>query len=236
MKLTLVTLTGADDSVKPIELADMSMKFPFVEWGIFVSLRHQGGFRFPSVEWIKKLLEIDQLMNLSVHMCGAIVTDTLQGFGRAFYHYDTLLSKAQRFQLNFHAEPHSINYSLFQYLLTKYPHEAIFQCDGINDFLLENMPEETKPFCVPLFDRSHGSGVLPEFWPGTDSIKAKRYGYAGGIGPDNILSVLRSIEKVVSGDTEIWVDMEAKLRKDNDSVFSMQKVQQVLEQAEKYYV
>ena len=40
MKLTRVTITGADDSVEPRALAELSEAFPFVEWGLLMSKGH----------------------------------------------------------------------------------------------------------------------------------------------------------------------------------------------------
>ena len=40
MKLTKVTLTGADDFTDPKRLIEISREYPFVEWGILFSLKH----------------------------------------------------------------------------------------------------------------------------------------------------------------------------------------------------
>ena len=60
MKLDRVTITGADDSVDPLQLRALSLEFPFVEWGILVS--HSNTIctsypkpRFPSPKWIADL-------------------------------------------------------------------------------------------------------------------------------------------------------------------------------------
>lgn len=50
--LERVTITGADDSTDISQLVELSQEFPFVEWGILVSRRSEGGPRFPSREWI----------------------------------------------------------------------------------------------------------------------------------------------------------------------------------------
>ena len=48
MKLQYVTMTGADESVDPKALIELSKEFPFVEWGILIG--SQSGMRFPSVK------------------------------------------------------------------------------------------------------------------------------------------------------------------------------------------
>jgi hypothetical protein len=45
--LERVTITGADDSTSIDEMLALSRRFPFVEWGILVSKRHEGSYRFP---------------------------------------------------------------------------------------------------------------------------------------------------------------------------------------------
>ncbi len=47
MKIDKVTLTGADDSVRPAELVEISQQYPLVEWGILFSKSQQGTARFP---------------------------------------------------------------------------------------------------------------------------------------------------------------------------------------------
>ena len=56
MQIKYVTLTGADESVEPMDLALLSDKYTFVEWGILFSQTRQGiEPRYPSYEWIEKL-------------------------------------------------------------------------------------------------------------------------------------------------------------------------------------
>ena len=52
MKLRTVTITGADDSVEPKEIAELTKGFPFVEWGILLENGIYSGRRFPSRDWI----------------------------------------------------------------------------------------------------------------------------------------------------------------------------------------
>ena len=79
--------------------------------------------------------------------------------------------------------------------------------------------------CSTLFDLSHGAGVLPEQWP--KPLPGIRCGYAGGLSPDNIKEQLTLISAAV-GDTPIWIDMETHVRSNNDRLFDLGKVEQVL--------
>jgi phosphoribosylanthranilate isomerase len=75
-----------------------------------------------------------------------------------------------------------------------------------------------------LFDPSGGRGIEPFSWP-VPPLGA-RMGYAGGIGPDNLLDVLRAIGPVES---PFWIDMESGVR--TDDRFDLAKARAVLETA-----
>ena len=74
--LQTVTLTGADDSIRPAELADLSEEFPFVEWGILCSASKAGVPRFPSYKWMTHLRHLAQRgkVRLALHLCGRQVS------------------------------------------------------------------------------------------------------------------------------------------------------------------
>lgn len=57
-----VTIVGADDSVSPYDLATISQKYPFVEWGINVSLNPKPGN--PSPFWLYELIKISDKVRL----------------------------------------------------------------------------------------------------------------------------------------------------------------------------
>ena len=52
-------------------------------------------------------------------------------------------------------------------------------------------------------------------------------GYAGGLGPDNVVQQLRMILTVC--DVPFWIDMERRVRIDDDSRLDMLKVRKVLQ-------
>jgi phosphoribosylanthranilate isomerase len=54
-----------------------------------------------------------------------------------------------------------------------------------------------------------------------------RFGFAGGIGPDNVKRVIREISAKV--DAPFWIDMESGVR--TDDRFDLNKVRRVLETA-----
>lgn len=113
--------------------------------------------------------------------------------------------------------------------------------------------------CNPLFDVSGGAGVLPNEWPRPfwfDEMEEPAYhGYAGGLGPDNLAEQLPRIMEAASqpdmsvefdadvvaqrksdpppGAT-IWIDMETRVRSDNDRKFDLAKVRRCLEIAKPF--
>jgi hypothetical protein len=63
-----VTLTGADDTTDIARMADLSARYP-VEWGLLFAPIHQGAGRFPSFDFVAKLIERGA-MRFSAHLCG----------------------------------------------------------------------------------------------------------------------------------------------------------------------
>jgi hypothetical protein len=228
MILNRVTMTGADDSTDPKELINLSKKYPFVEWGILLSKSSEGRYRFPSLKWIEQLKELskDNNINLAGHLCGRWVNDIMLSNESFFEERKTINDMFQRIQLNFHGFK-TINYDYINNL-KKYNVQYIFQIDNINNHLFENAIKEGVN-AVPLFDMSHGAGVSPDSWPKPYSDVYN--GYAGGIGPNNIIEEIKRIGSNVPENTVLWIDMESKIRSYNDSMFDLFKVEDCLEKA-----
>ena len=56
--LNKVTVTGADNSTHINDLIGLYKEFPFVEFGILLSLSSEGGPRFPSMDWLDDMGEL----------------------------------------------------------------------------------------------------------------------------------------------------------------------------------
>lgn len=251
MILDRVTITGADRSVSSEELIDLSHEFPFVEWGLLVSssntrLNSTGVDyvpRFPDQKWLGNLLKADRppYFKMSCHVCGSWVKDLLLGINNVEKHMPGLLSMFQRIQLNFHGKKHEFNYMGKELLKDDtcfigkqiiLQHDYV-NCDTYVDF--HNFGLNV----VALFDVSHGAGILPEHWP---SPLSRYCGYSGGLGPDNLDEQLQKIKdtawdinhKNEKQGARIWIDMETRVRSDDDKVFDLNKVKKCLEIAKKY--
>lgn len=233
--LRFVTLTGADETVRdPNQMAELSREFPFLEWGILIGSgtgADTGGHRFPSIGWIDWLTEVKVKadgMRLSLHICGRYLRDIVENNPKRFLEIVDLLAAFDRCQLNFHGEAQpgftaGRIRECFETLLEFWKPEIIFQLDGVNEELWRPCVQMTPGFsCSGLFDKSHGAGVSPKAWP-TPLLEIP-CGYAGGLGPDNIVPELGRIRSAWAGQVAkfkpIWVDMETKLFND-DGEFSL---------------
>lgn len=222
MILKSITLTGADDSVDPDALVELSREFPFVEWGILLSKSQEGGPRFPSLPWMEKLCELARkyrMVRLSGHLCGRWVRDLVKDAEYTFMTDRSTISLAfDRMQLNFHGQWHKYHAAFFDRLgVDGRPH--IFQLDGVNDSTFSLALSKLKNV-VPLYDVSGGRGIKPASWiqpyPGVHN------GYAGGLGPDNLEAEIQKLRSIPAENT-FWVDMETKVRSEDDTKFDLEK-------------
>jgi hypothetical protein len=239
MNLDRVTITGADDSVRPQNLVPLSKEFPFVEWGILFSGSRLGIPRYPSKAWIEQLAKVawQVPMQLSAHLCGVWVRElVLHGRFNWMGEYKPHSLLFNRVQLNFHGQFHK-KCSGFEEVLSRegrHPstlqgvlgREFIFQCDGPNDRTVEELQPQHPMAVFPLFDRSGGAGVVPAEWP--RAWPGVYCGYAGGLGPDNLYTQLQFIDRA-AGTENVWIDMETRIRSENDAVFDLGKVRRCLE-------
>ena len=235
--LNCVTVTGADDTVSPQDLARIAQQFPFVELGILRG-SHSGGLRFPSRAWCANLAHIatSSLMRLSVHLCGERVRSFLSGG----YTFDNDPDLFGRCQINTHGLPHDVNILNLRTNVrraNKHGLQVVFQYDNINEAALlacldPHPGDNLANFNIAaLYDLSHGEGVLPKTWP--RPLPGVYCGYAGGLTPENVASELDKISSL-TGDLPFWIDAETGLRSDDGRVFDLEKVVRFLEAARPY--
>jgi hypothetical protein len=81
VKLRALGFCGIDDSVTPEILEAISARYKFVEWGILFRDEKQGTARFASIEWLKKLnqLNVGRHMKLAGHLCSTRCEQALNG-------------------------------------------------------------------------------------------------------------------------------------------------------------
>jgi len=236
--ITKVTITGADDSIDPIELLKISDRFPFVEWGILISAKKHPT-RFPSTEWLDNLgFEFydcfpQQGYHFSLHVCGRWVRDFLATGSDDFIKHlgQDCFDIFERIQLNTHGERHEFSSRFLDRIYENSDRQFIFQQDRVNKEILDLVTAAELTNIAALFDLSHGAGLLPAEWP--DLIPNIKCGYAGGLSPENLAQQIVMIEQK-AGDKEIWIDMESHVRSNMDKVFDLQKVERCLQIAEPF--
>ncbi len=237
-----VTVTGADDGTLPANLYALSLVYPFVEWGILLSKNNEGNPRFPSSVWLQNFF-IDKPSDVRVsgHICGRWVRDIVNGGIEFANQKEALLPFFDRFQLNFHAEPHRIinvdNYLYaLDYLVASRNQQVIYQRDEVNDSLFfhaRGQPAKRMDIdAVPLYDISGGRGILPKEWPAPEG---KYCGYAGGLSPANLQNEIKKLSEV-AGEHQIWIDAETHLRSEDNQFLDLQKVAEFLQLAKPFVI
>lgn len=247
MILDRVTISGADDRVKPQDLLELSNEFPFVEWGILFSHHYRGGVpRFPSWEWVGQLMDSDADFFASAHLCGAYARSVF--IGEALWN-EQLLESARLFdrvQLNFYPKGMMGGLAgkgekLFAGLDQLEASEIIWQMDGINDQLFFDVASKYERVkVVPFFDRSNGRGLEQTTWP---APIFPRCGFAGGLRPENVALCLdrlaRTLDQIYREERwsrsplRTWIDVETGVRTEGD-VFSLDKARAFLEAAKPF--
>ena len=234
MKITRVTVTGADDRTSIHDLLSLGRDFPHkIEWGLLLSRSNEGTPRWPTHGWMLSLLgslKVPEPQIFSSHLCGRFVRELVAGDFSFARERSDILGLFQRFQINFHGLDFGEDDNLTT-AIWRSPVQWIFQQDGVNDFRLNLALADGGINAVPLHDYSHGGGVLPETWP--RPVADIWNGYAGGLSPENLKEQLKAMADMV-GDEEIWIDAETHLRNENDE-FDLAKVAQFVTIASKYF-
>lgn len=223
-----VTITGADNAVNPADMLRLSHKFPFVEWGILLSAQRMGMPRYPTLGWIAGLA-YEPPMKVSAHLCGELARETARG-----HVVDVVPQLFHRCQINqyeaaFVAGLHRLAFD--------YPHvEFILQCRSVgtiqetaNDAnrirrCSVSPAQELFMSASVLFDPSCGTGFEVFEWP--VAPMNTKFGFAGGIRPDNVEPTIGSIFDANPWIDSFWIDTESGVR--TDDRLDMGKVEDVL--------
>lgn len=222
-----VTITGADDAVDPAELAKLSAEFPFVEWGLLWSHTREATPRYPSMRWLAtaSLAAKAHGLKLALHVCGSAARELLGGRGRVLDLAEH--ARVRRVQVNgYEPGPHVVRAFLEE--CNAHRVKVILQVRA-EEHLQEAAHEAARIEGCLLFDPSGGRGIEPFKWPSAPLDATM--GYAGGIRPDNVESVVQRIyEDAGMLVRPFWIDMESGVRDESDR-FDLARVRAVLEKA-----
>lgn len=227
MKPFDVTITGADDSVDPHDLLELYEELRFVEWGILMSETREGSPRYPTRSWVEQVCRLPSI-RLSAHLCGTL--SAIVGYGKTPL-MDTAFSRSQLNGWDFTGGLASGGLAT---RISAQGHEWIIHARCQENLLKTVITALTLNYrsgsskVSVLYDESWGRGVMPRTWP--RAPLGARVGYAGGITPANVCSVLDQICSANPDDERsFWIDVESGVRDEHDRL-DLNKVRSVLEQ------
>jgi len=192
MKPEFITFTGLDARTDMSIVHGISNLYP-VEWGVLFSPKRQGlEPRYPGMEVVDEIRKWSKDIRLAAHLCGRYAQRV-----QARMPLQLDLTGFKRAQVNCH-EPDAGAISDFA---RDHNVAAIAQHRNLR------FPEDER--ISWLYDKSGGNGLSPTAWP--TCPEEGLYGYAGGMGPDNVVETLERINAKGS----YWIDMESKIRTDD---------------------
>lgn len=231
MILDRVTITGADDRTDPAELARLSRRYPFVEWGILISEGEADPARHPSPGWRQRLAELATKaaagLRLSAHLEGSLSRKAMLEGSDEFFTGPYHAGVFRRIQLNgFSAVAERARCAVIE----RHPsHAFIFQVESEQSYAAAQRHGTSRASNVGvLFDKSAGKGETPDRWP---EPQVDFYtGFAGGIAPGKVDAVCAAIQGYPFA--PFWIDMEANVR--TGDVLDLAKVERVLQETQRW--
>lgn len=243
----LCTLTGVDRQTDLDAIANLSVRFPWVEWGFLYSPNRAGNDpRYPDPGWIEQAVGAlgarSAQIRVALHVCGDGVAELATASGaaaRLAHTFAHALGVCARLQLNFNAaqkpEVATVAPGTIARCLAGGGIGTITQFNGQNASLCRDLL--ALPGHAVLVDGSGGRGETPCAWPAAEEVDpyladsgrapmGLRIGYAGGLGPKTLSRQLPAVATAAGGHP-FWIDMESSLRDSKDR-FSLVTAEAVL--------
>lgn len=227
MNLRVMGFCGIDDSISPELLHILSIHYTWIEWGVLLRTDKEGTPRYASTDFINRLCRLNRdtggLMKIAGHLCGNRCQQVIDGDYSYVKHLAGLgFGRVQVNATNANdvtVDPNRISdyvSNLRACMSACTEVEWIIQCNDETRPIWEQLiviADDIQPLSnmSVLFDASCGLGKLVTTFPSPyPSIPC---GYAGGIGPDTIESVLSGIMPIaIASKSSVWIDMESSLR------------------------
>lgn len=211
-KPSFITFTGIDDRTDLNVAHALAAQYP-VEFGVLFSPSRQGKEpRYPSWATINKILmqAMPSGPRYAAHLCGDYSRQLLASAATLID--DHLVGHFHRIQVN--TAQRGIDTLAVAQWAAPLGAAAILQCR-------DTFPMDENVSW--LWDVSGGRGLEPKAWPAAPELptdpearaRARLVGYAGGLGPKNIATMLPAIERA-AGTSPYWIDMESGVRDEND--------------------
>lgn len=209
-----MTFTGVDEWTDLFHLSELANRFTFEVGFLFSPTRSGQDPRYPNSSAVDHIVKRAPVTR-SAHLCGQYAAQVMVGKNPKFYQNPDVF---HRIQIN-HTSP-DLDKS-FLYSTRLYDRPVILQCR-------KEFPQNIKKFWQVqyLFDRSGGKGREEKDFP--RRMPDWNVGFAGGIGPHNVVDVIKKINSDGVGYSgSYWLDMETHIRTDNK--FDTKKIEKVLE-------
>ncbi|OJW42414.1 MAG: hypothetical protein BGO50_01395 [Rhodanobacter sp. 67-28] len=188
-----ITLTGADERTDVAVLLELLAAHPTLEIGLLYSATPENRNRYPSLDWLHATARA-LAGRCAIHVCGLLARAQLKAG-----ELNDLVRHANRVQVNGDVGRDELP------ALASRVHALITQYNSrITDLSLATGSGHHQL----LVDASGGRGIGPNQWRRPDT--PKRVGFAGGLGPHNLVEQIERILPVAEGDW--WIDMEESLR------------------------
>jgi hypothetical protein len=220
VKLTRVTITGADAAVDPLALAQLAAEYPWLELGFLFSLDRLGTPRYPDTEWWGRAGRLLEDVPRAIHLCGEAARAVLSGLPVPLP--PLALARGCRLQLNGFSSWRIPRLAAAETA----PHiQCILQCNTVAAMGEALRLSALHGNVSALFDASGGAGrYQPELWPVPPG--SLRVGYAGGINEFNVEEALRGLTGM-PGSHAFWIDVETGARDERDE-FDLAKARRIL--------
>jgi phosphoribosylanthranilate isomerase len=240
LNLRFVGFCGVDETFSLEDDQDGKHDWPkFIEWGVLFRPEKEGAPRFPRREWVEQFVQSRKALNLAGHLCSSRCEQVLNEGDFTFVKDLHENLGFNRFQLN----ATKANGVQSELLGEKQVQNLIKIANEIPtaEFIIQRN-EETRPLWMGmeklegnppenisyLFDASVGRGVVVDKFE-RPKLESAKYGYAGGIKPENVETVVRNIAPNVPASTRVWIDMESGLRIPSNDYFSADRAWKVCE-------
>lgn len=234
--LVMVSFVGVDYQTKfedLLEFRDANIAYEFSV--LYSDSKNDSHTRYPGHDFCSRFLSWshDNKICHSIHLCGSSIDRFLVEDPYVL----ELCDKSNRIQLNLNIKKYNDHKQLSDSILriaSKYNYCIILQKNEtkkkFNEVFLERMKATDEISLSWLNDASGGFGREIEqiTMPDSDIFT----GFAGGIKPENVIKIVKLIEKENTNEIPYYIDMESGIRENN--LFSITKCQEIKKLLDNY--